>query len=241
MRLFTSPLCLGIFLFSKISLGQNLNNFLNEHIAHIQDYIMSGFGGGWTNCDVLSLKPTGVDAPHFLMKFEAFNKLNIRSALSSCQCLVASYKIDSRKSLSAIIKLGWKVVKQHKRIALILSLENGVTLDMVTDKEKENMPFLIAARLDSGEGQYLCPVVGRVQPLLQGHICDISYASYKYKKLRVGLMGMPPHILFTKSGIYGTDVRLLSLLAKKFKFMPAVVVPRTFTQGANMVKKRIHV
>ena len=217
-----------------------MDKFLDEHKAHIQNYIMAGYGGGWTNCDVLSLKPTGVDAPQFLMKFEAFDKLDIRSALSSSHCLLASYHIDSRKSLSAIIELGWRVIRQHKRIALVLSMENGVTLEMVTDKERENMPFLIAARLESGDEQFLCPVVGRSEPLRQGHLCDISYTSYKYKKLRVGLLGVIPHVGFPKSGIYGTDVRLLSLLAKKFKFMPVVVIPRTYTQGAKMVNRKLY-
>ena len=70
-------------------------------------------------------------------------------------------------------------------------------------------------------------------------MCDKSYATYRYKKLRVGILGTAPHFFPTKSGIDGTDIRLLRLLAEKLKFMPDVVVPRTFAQGANMVEKNM--
>ena len=70
-------------------------------------------------------------------------------------------------------------------------------------------------------------------------MCDKSYTTYMYKKLKVGILGPPPHFFPTKSGIDGTDIRLLRLLAEKLKFMPDVVVPRTYDQGANMVKKSI--
>ena len=68
-------------------------------------------------------------------------------------------------------------------------------------------------------------------------MCDKSYTTYRYKKLKVGIVGVPPHFFPTKSGIDGTDIRLLRLLAEKLKFMPDVVVPRTFEQGFNMVEK----
>ena len=72
-------------------------------------------------------------------------------------------------------------------------------------------------------------------------MCDKSYTTYRYKKLKVGIVGVPPHFFPTKSGIDGTDIRLLRLLAEKLKFMPDVVVPRTFEQGFNMVEKSYHI
>ena len=72
-------------------------------------------------------------------------------------------------------------------------------------------------------------------------MCDMSYATYRYQKLKVGILGQPPHFFPSKSGIDGTDIRLLRLLAEKLKFMPDVVVPRTYDQGANMVKKKYHI
>ena len=237
MRLLTASLCFLILVFSRTSrgYGHKLHKFLEEHRIQIQNYIMAGYGGGWEHCDVLSLEPLGVDAPQFIMGFETFNGLNMRSALSSSHCLLAAYHIESKESLSAIIKFGWRVI-HHKRIALILSMGNGVTLGIATDTEK--LPFLIAAKLQGERKQFLCPIVGKAEPLLQGHMCDISYTSYKYKKLRVGIVGIQPHFFKTKNGIDGTDIRLISLLAEKLNFMADVVVPRTYGLGANMVENK---
>ena len=160
------------------------------------------------------------------------NKLDLRCTLSSSHCLLASYHIESQKSLSEIMQFGWEVIK-HKRIALILSMAKGITLEMATNTDK--LPFLVAARLGSGEKQFLCPVIGKIKPLMQSEMCDISYVSYKFKKLKIGLLGIPPHLIFD-GGIDGTDVRLIKLLAQKLKFQPDVVFPRTFSQGENMVR-----
>ena len=226
---------LVLVLFFKASLGQRLDQFLEEHRLQIQYYIMTGYGGGWTNCDILAANPIHIDAPQFLMELEAFDKVEMGSIFSSSYCVLACYYVESKERLSDIIKLGWNVIR-HKRIALILSLAKDVTLDMATDTE--HLPFLIAATHESGQKQFLCPVIGIVEPLMQGHMCDNSYVSYKYKKLRIGILGINPHVIFQQGGMLdGTDVRLLSLLAKKLKFMPDIIVPRTFDQGANMVKK----
>ena len=229
MRLLTA---LGVLLLCLPSLGQKIDKFLQQHRGNIQDYIMVGHGKGWTGCDVLSSNSVVDDAPQMIMNFGEFQKLDMRSALSSCHCLLASYHIESQESLSEIIKFGWEVIK-HKRIALILSMAKGITLEMATDTYK--LPFLVVARLESGEKQFLCPFIGRVKPLMQSNMCDISYVSYKYKKLRIGLLGVPPHLIFD-GGIDGTDVRLIKLLAEKLKFQPDVVFPRTFSQGENMVR-----
>ena len=232
MRLLTASLCFGLLLFSRASLGQKLDKFLEEHRVQIQDYIMTGYGGGWANCDMLSREPLGVDAPQFIMGFETAYKLDIGSALSSSHCLLAAYHVESKESLSAIIQFGWRVL-QFKRVALILSMAKEITLDMAINTKK--LPFLIAAKMEGGGRQFLCPILGRAEPLMQGHMCDMSYASYRYKKLRVGVYGFVPHLFPTKDGIDGTDIRLLKLLAEKLKFMPNVVIPRSYEHGANMV------
>ena len=232
MRLFTAFLCFGVILFSRASLGQKLDKFMEEHRVHIQNYIMAGYGGGWARCDMLSLNPLGVDTPQFIMGFETFYKHGIGSALSSSHCLLATYHIENKESLYAIIEFGWRVL-QFKRVALILSMTKGITLDMATNTA--NLPFLIAAKLEGGGRQFLCPIIGRAEPLMQGHMCDMSYVSYRYKKLRVGVFGITPHIFPTKDGIDGTDIRLVKLLAEKLKFMPMVVIPRSYEQGSNMV------
>ena len=232
MRLHTASLVFGALLFSRASLGQKLDKFMGEHRFQIQNYIMAGYGRGWAHCDTVSMYPLGVDSPQFIMGFETFYERDIGSALSSSHCLLAAYHIESKESLSAIIEFGWRVL-QFKRVALILSMAKGITLDMATNTE--NLPFLIAAKLEGGGRQFLCPIVGRAKPLMQGHMCDMSQASYRYKKLRVGVFGITPHVFTTKDGIDGTNIMLLKLLAEKLKFMPIVVIPRSFGQGANMV------
>ena len=234
MRLHTASLCFVALLVSRASLGQKLDKFLEEHRVQIQDYIMTGYGGGWAHCDMLSREPLGLDAAQFIMGFETFYGHDIGSVLSSSHCLLAAYHIESKESLSAIIEFGWRVL-QFKRVALILSMTKGITLNMATNTE--NLPFLIAAKLEGGGRQFLCPIIGRSEALMQGHMCDMSYMSYRYKKLRFGwrIFGIIPHIFPTKDGIDGTDIKLVNLLAEKLKFMPIVVIPRSFGQGANMV------
>ena len=222
-----------LLFFCLPSLGQKIDDFLQQHKENVQNYIMVGHSKSWTQCDVLSSNSVGDDAPQLLMNFVEFQKLDMRSALSSCHCLLASYHIESQESLSEIMRFGWEVIK-HKRVALILSMAKGITLEMATDTDK--LPFLVAARLESGGEQFLCPIIGRIKPLIQSDMCEISYVSYKYKKLRIGLFGISPHLIFD-GGIDGTDVRLIKLLAEKLKFKPDVVIPRTFAQGENMVRK----
>ena len=229
MRLLTA---FGVLLLCLPSLGLEIDYFLRQHRENVQDYIMVGYGKGWTHCDVLSSNSVVDDAPQMIMNFIEFKKLDIRSALSSSHCLLASYHIESQESLSEIMQFGWEVIK-HKRIALILNMAKGISLEMATDTDK--LPFLVAAQLESREKQFLCPVIGKIKPLIQSDMCDISYVSYKYKKLRIGLLGVAPHLIFD-GGIDGTDVRLIKLLAQKLKFQPDVVFPRTFSQGENMVR-----
>ena len=229
MSLFTAY---GVLLLCLPLNGQKIDNFLQQHRGNVQDFIMVGHGKGWTQCDILSSNSVGDNAPHILMNFVEFQKLDMRSALSSCHCLLATYHIESQERLSEIMQFGWEVTK-HKRIALILSMAKGITLEMATDTDK--LPFLVAAQLESGEKQFLCPVIGKIKPLMQSDMCDISYVSYKYKKLKIGLLGVPPHLIFD-GGIDGTDVRLIKVLAEKLKFQPDVVFPRTYAQGENMVR-----
>ena len=229
MRLLTA---FGVLLLCLPSLGLEIDYFLRQHRENVQDYIMVGHGKGWTQCDVLSTNSVGDDAPQLLMNFVEFQKLDMRSTLSSSHCLLASYHIESQESLSEIMQFGWEVIK-HKRIALILSMEKGITLEMATNTDK--LPFLVAAQLESGEKQFLCPVIGKITPLMQSNMCDISYVSYKYKKLKIGLLGLPPTLVFD-GGIDGTDLRLIKLLAEKLKFQPDIVIPPTYRQGRNMVR-----
>ena len=211
---------------------QELATFFAEHKVGVQHYIMVGHGKGWLNCDILSLSPHESDATQFLMDFETFDKLDLSLMLSSSHCLLAAFTIETKVDLSAIIQYGWRVIR-HKRIALILSMGKGITLDMAQNTAK--LPFLIASVLEGGQKQFLCPIVGRKEPHMQDYMCEKSYASYKYKKLKVGIFGPKPYIFSTKNGIDGTDVRLLKLLSQKLKFVPELMIPMSFRHGSNLV------
>ena len=235
MRPHKASLCFMLLLFSIESLGQDIDAFLSGQRVQIETYIMAGYEDSWAHCDVISADPQKNEArlsPQFVIDFKMLNKLDMNSILSASQCLLAVYHITSKEDLSEILQFGQTVFK-YKRIALILKLENIVTLNMATDFAK--LPFLIAAQLEGGREQFLCPIVGKPEPILQDFICNEIYASYRYKKLRVGLFGVNPHLFRKGNGIDGTDWRMMKLLAEKLKFEPDVKIARSFEHGANMV------
>ena len=246
MRHKEASFCFILLLFSKQSLGQNPGTILARHREQIQRYIMAGHGEGWSNCDLISADPPETKSgfhclsTQFVIDFVMLRKLDINSMLSYSHCLLAAYHIKSKEGLSDILQFGERVFR-HKRIALILTLEIGVTLRMANEISK--IPFLVAAELKRGGEEFLCPIVGRQEPILQDSMCEEKYASYQNKKLRVGIFGVIPHVFikgnkYTNSvnvGIDGTDYRLIKLLAEKLKFVPDVKIPWTFEQGSNMV------
>ena len=103
------------------------------------------------------------------------------------------YKVNSIKSLLAPVKFGRRAI-QHKRIALVVKLGPGVTLNDIKNTHK--LPFLIAAELDNGEEQFLCPVIGQPDPWRQQSMCKESYVSAKNKVLRVAILGSSPWFVF---------------------------------------------
>ena len=100
------------------------------------------------------------------------------------------YKVDSIKSLLALVEFGRRAI-QHKRIALVVKL-GSVTLSDI--ENMHTLPFLIAAELENGEEQFLCPVIGQPEPWGQQSMCKESYVSTIDKVLRVGIMGTPPYV-----------------------------------------------
>ena len=81
---------------------------------------------------------------------------------------------------------------QHKRAAFVIKMSSGMTLNMAPNITK--LPFLVAAELEDGREQFLCPVVGEPEPFLQHSMCDHAYTSYKNKVIRVGVIGVPPYL-----------------------------------------------
>ena len=112
--------------------------------------------------------------------------------ISSSHCLLAMYKMNSIKSLLALVEFGRRAI-QHKRIALVLKLGSGVTLKDIENTHK--LPFLITAELENGEEQFLCPVIGQAEPWEQQSMCKESHVSTKDKVLRVGIIGIRPWVV----------------------------------------------
>ena len=216
--------------------GQELSNFLARHEISLENFIMTGFGEGWRHCDILSatsIQDLGISArPQIVLELEKLLTLDLSPLLSSPSCILVSYHVNGNQSLASLIKLGWENI-QRKRIALVLKMGSGITLDMEADTEK--LPFVVAAQLENGKEQFLCPVVGENKPYLSQNICAQSYASYKNKVLRVGMMGRPPFFKPGQTGVDGIDFRLLNYLAAELEFIPKLTHPNGWDDSLKLV------
>ena len=182
---------------------------LHKHITAIQEYIMAGYGDGWKHCDIMSsnFEEAGFDEdiPHFAVTQEKLLTIDLGSTLSSSHCILALYEVDTPQNLASIMEFGWKAT-QHKRIALILKMGSGMTLDQTINTTK--LPFLVAAEMENEEERFICPLIGEVEPLLQEHMCDKSYISLEQKTLRIGMVGY--ELVGKKT--YLTDIQCIPLI-----------------------------
>ena len=222
-------LSFGALLFSGVAFGQQ-GLFLQHYMGDIQNYIMTGREMGWRNCDILSANSYSYeDVAQITMDFDKIQTLNLKSAFSSSDCLLVVYDVSSKGILSSILKFGWAAF-EHVRLALVIKMDSGITLDMATNTSK--LPFLVAAESDKGKlhkEQFLCPVVGESEPHLEQEMCKPSSASYRNKILRIALAGLPPHFVMTSNGtIEGTIVTLIKILAKKLRFTPKIIIAESF-------------
>ena len=191
------------FLFLSLShpiYGED-NMLLTKYRWEIENYIMTGSTVGGKQCDVIHdlsgpQQPSLFnETPMFVLDIDQLHTLDIQTTFSSSICLLISAHVKTNQSLSDLIKFGWSVV-QHKRLALVLKLSPGFTLEMATNTTK--LPFLVAARMEEGKEQFLCPVIGEANPRLQNVKCNLTYTSSKNKSLRVAMFGMPPNCIFGK-------------------------------------------
>ena len=218
-------------------LGEALDKFLETYKDPIQNYIMTGTVNVRHNCDILAFDAySNESTPQHVMELEKIRKLNTKLAFSHSPCVLVVYHVTSNDSLSALLEFGWSAI-QHMRLALITKMGPDITLDMAVNTTK--LPFLVSAQLDSGKEQFLCPVIGENRPRLEQYMCKSSYASYKDKILRTGIVGVDPYFVATKNGIDGMDLRMLMLLANKLIFRPNIIVPNSFKAAINMVCNRI--
>ena len=218
--------------------GQELSNFLVKHKLAVESFIMTGHGEGWKHCDILSsisVQHRVLDSsaqPQITVQLKRLQDMDLSIVLSSSSCILVSYHVNSNQSLASLIKLGRETV-QRKRLALVLKMGSGISLDMAANTEK--LPFLVAAELENGQEQFLCPALGESKPHLSQYMCDQSHASYKNKVLRVGMMGISPYFKADKNGIVGVDITLLNYLATKMEFTPKIYIAKGFVASINMV------
>ena len=221
-----------------MALGQHRSTFMTKYKDAIQKYIMIGHEEGWKNCDILSANPTDDDVPQISLKLEEIRRLNINLAFEKTNCLLVNYHVRSTASLLALLEFGWKVIN-HVRLAFLIKLNSSITLGMATNTS--NLPFLVAAELEDDTEQFLCPVVGQSKPRLEDKMCHVSYMDYKYKSLRMSLMGMPPDFVFIKATktIDGANMRLIRMIAQRLKFQPKINMATSFSAAVKQVKNII--
>ena len=215
--------CFGILLSSYKAIGVPSKSFTQKYLDALQSYIMTGHGHGWNHCDILSDK-AGINhsVPNFVMDLDKLRTLDKKSFFTMSHCILVAYQVSSEEGLSDLIQFGQTAIN-FKRIAFELRLDRNITLDLVMNST--TLPILVAAQLDQGEEQFLCPVVGETRPRLQKVMCKPSYTSPKGKVIRIGMVGMEPHFIVEPSseyGVEGTDPRLVKLLSQKFGFLPKI-------------------
>lgn len=70
---------------------------------------------------------------------------------------VMAAHVDDRKTFSNLIQFG-RGTNQKRRVGMLLTLGANVGLETA-----EEVPFIIGAKLDNGEEQFRCPIVGKLK------------------------------------------------------------------------------
>ena len=228
-------LTLGALLLSNVTFGAETRMFLDRYKDKIQEYIMTGHEKGWKNCDILSASTSPHDRePHFPMDLEYIKALDVKTAFTSSSCLLVSYDVEGNESLSTLLDFGWSSI-QFVRLALVMKMNSGTNLNMIRNTTK--LPFLIAAELEQGKEQFLCPVLGKIAPVLEQEMCDLSHVSYQGKQLRISHIGLPPQFIFDPSSgtVDGTTIRMMRILEDKLDFTAEIIVPNSIDGAIAMV------
>ena len=222
-------LLFGVLLLLNGTVGQN---FFKKHKAAIENYVMTGEEGNWQHCDILSAGAHSHEGiPQITMALDKINMLNFKN--SSSKCLLVNYVVTRKADLSALLEFGWATF-YHVRLALVVKLHSGLTLGVATNTSK--LPYLVAAESSQGKEQFLCPVVGELEPRLQKHMCKQSYVSYKNKTLRVEILGGPPTVFMGEKGpIDGSILMFLKMLEQRLDFRTAIIVRKSFDDAFNKV------
>ena len=181
---------IGVILMMSGAQALEFEMFVAENRRPMEEYVMTGYGYGWKHCDILSAKTQEADfnenIPHFAIAVDKLLTIDLGSTLSSAHCVLAIYDIDNVKQLGSVIKFGWKMIL-IKRIALLLRLGSGLTLDNPINMTR--VPFPIAAELGNGLEQFICPFIGEDEPIFQEQMCKKSFLSLEGKTLRICFTG----------------------------------------------------
>ena len=219
--------------------SENVNKILIKHKEAIQNYMMTGYENKWQYCDRLSDNSHYSDnEPQITMNLEEMQTVNLKAAFAYSTCLLVHYDVSSKATLSALFEFGWKAIN-HVRLAMVITMRSGITLEMANNTS--NLPFLVAAQLDDGKEQFLCPVVGEIKPHFGLSMCTQSFINYKNKKIRYGMVGVPPHLAVPenfgngKIAIDGTAPSLMKMLAEKLSFNPIFVWTNSYNAVFNKV------
>ena len=221
--------------------GQDLDEFIAKHKVAIEAHIMAGYGGGWKECDRLIVSPEEHDTPsaipQVVMDMKSLKSFDIYSGLSQIHCLLVTAYVSNLGMLTDIIEFGWAAV-HHKRLGMALKLASNLTLDMATNTT--SLPFIIGAKLEGGEEQFLCPYLGMGEnmPHLQTIISQWPHPTFLGKTIIIGLSGhgIPPWTFMGTNGKPdGVDIRLVTLLHRKWKIMPKFILPVAAHQSQQLI------
>ena len=223
----------GMAALSDIAVGQQKDTFMKKYMNAIQEYIMTGHEKGWHHCDVLSSNPPSENAPGISMNLDKIETLNIKSAFKNSHCLLVHYHVSSESSLSTLIEFGWNTVN-YVRLALVIEMHSSINLQML--KNTANLPFLVAAVSENGMEQFLCPVVGEMNPRIANEMCNPSYLDYKDKELHIGLMGLPPDFIMLPDGeIEGVNIRMMRMISDRLNFTTKISVADSHLAALKLV------
>ena len=226
----------GLLLLSQRGLGQQENTFLSKYRKAIQDYIMTGHENGWQHCDMLSASASPHEGiPHISRDLDNVESLDTESSFRSSHCLLVTYDVNSNQSLSTLLEFGWKAIRRV-RLALVLKMGPGISLDMASNSSTFKLPFMVAAELEDGKEQFLCPVVGETEPKLDQEMCSLSYLSHKGKTLRLGIVGIPPYFVLDADGnIMGTNIMVIHYFAQRMGFKPHIFPVTNYNAAQSLV------
>ena len=220
-----------LFVLFDRGLGQH-ETFMENYREAIQKYIMTGHGEGWQHCDILSDSPSYNSVPQITMDLETVETLDVKSAFKYSHCLLIHYEIRSMETLTNLLEF-CQEAKNTIRLALWVKLQPALTPEIATSLS--NVSFFIAVESENGHISFLCPNVGRIKPIFQHEMCNQSYLDYKNKILRIGLLGIPPEFIVGRSGLDGTTIKLMDMMAEKLHFLPEVKLAPSFDGAINQV------